>query len=397
MKPVNSVLRVWVLLCVRCKLAISALLSVLVLAGCSSTPVNSYENYIMNNPSLVGVKRLVAEGKGINQVYFHGTPLCMAARKGDIPTMKYLISLGADLNLGNRLDSDFISPLHAAAAVGKDEAVKLLLIHGADTSLKNESGKTPLMIARDKRYWDVEQAGYDRTIAIFEAFEHIKPAWDEATQEDTEASYTAFIEQNPNTILQEVAIEKRKAAMLRDSAPSPQEPRLATMTQSNDAPAIQPESVEPAAQTKIVAPNKDNKVDAGMTQPAEVVKEEHAVEADDKASATSSPDRRLLVEKEKFAVCKTYNVGTKTTAGCINVRLVSNDEACSGPGDSSCSDSMQGLCQAVGKQLGIPFDEFSSGLGTFESVDACVAACDKSYGKAWAQYGRKCLGLVSSF
>nr|WP_320134759.1 hypothetical protein [uncultured Amphritea sp.] len=102
---------------------------------------------------------------------------------------------------------------------------------------------------------------------------------------------------------------------------------------------------------------------------------------------------------ETFAICKTYPKGTSTTAGCINIRQMSEHELCSGPNDINCSSThTQDLCLKVGQRIGVPFEEFSSGLGTFSNAQACIAKCEQNYGNAWdPKFGRKCLGLVSSY
>ncbi|GGD64422.1 hypothetical protein [Croceicoccus mobilis] len=94
-----------------------------------------------------------------------------------------------------------------------------------------------------------------------------------------------------------------------------------------------------------------------------------------------------------YAVCKTYNRGTKTTAACIGYHRTSETTACTTYGD--CGTDIAELCRKVGVRHEVDLKEFSSGLGTFASQGECEAKCEHSYGEAnWGKYGRKCLGTL---
>jgi len=49
------------------------------------------------------------------------------------------------------------TPLHAAAADGSTRCLQLLLHRGADTTIRDEMGKTPLELARDAGHVEIEQ------------------------------------------------------------------------------------------------------------------------------------------------------------------------------------------------------------------------------------------------
>jgi hypothetical protein len=70
----------------------------------------------------------------------------MEVGSGGIAVM--LIARGADVNARERSGC---TPLHIAAYRGYAEAVKVLLAHGADPTLKCADGQTPLAYARERR------------------------------------------------------------------------------------------------------------------------------------------------------------------------------------------------------------------------------------------------------
>lgn len=75
--------------------------------------------------------------------YGWGTPLYQAAFVGDVDTVKYLLSIGADVNKGNEHGK---TPLHVAAAAESERAlelVKILVTHGADVNARIESKGLP--------------------------------------------------------------------------------------------------------------------------------------------------------------------------------------------------------------------------------------------------------------
>ncbi|MBM4040992.1 MAG: hypothetical protein FJ290_21035 [Planctomycetes bacterium] len=72
------------------------------------------------------------------------TPLHIAARNSDVNAVRRLVLQGADINA---TDKAAWTPLHDAAAVGAPPVVLLLLDLGADTNAKAADGKTPLDLA----------------------------------------------------------------------------------------------------------------------------------------------------------------------------------------------------------------------------------------------------------
>lgn len=71
----------------------------------------------------------------------------------------FLCSRGADVNRGQRSSS-----LHYAACFGRPNVVKTLLRHGANASLRDEEGKTPLDKAKERN-----DEGHREVVKILES------------------------------------------------------------------------------------------------------------------------------------------------------------------------------------------------------------------------------------
>ncbi len=85
------------------------------------------------------------------------TPLLEASRTGNLPVAKILIDGGADVNaIGGRHND---SALHVAAFNGRAELVELLVLRGADPTMENMLGRTPIQ--------EAEQMKRTNVIAVF--------------------------------------------------------------------------------------------------------------------------------------------------------------------------------------------------------------------------------------
>ena len=91
------------------------------------------------------VKRLLFSGRMLDVNYGAGknpTPIAIAAKRGDKEMVQVLLDLGADVEKG---DISGVTALHCAAEYGSLEVVKLLLDGGAKLNKKTlVSGFTPL-------------------------------------------------------------------------------------------------------------------------------------------------------------------------------------------------------------------------------------------------------------
>lgn len=76
------------------------------------------------------------------------TPLAAAASNHQLPTVRFLLSCGADLN--PPLASSAISPLHAAVRSNNYPLTSYLLMQGADLNARNAYNTTPLMYAAER-------------------------------------------------------------------------------------------------------------------------------------------------------------------------------------------------------------------------------------------------------
>ena len=105
----------------------------------------SLRNYIEED-DLQTVKLFFRAGKSVNSNYQNGfTPLHIAAAKGRQEIAEFLISKGADVNSKDKGGS---TPLHYAASEGHGSMIKFLISKGANVNTKNySSGWSPLHMA----------------------------------------------------------------------------------------------------------------------------------------------------------------------------------------------------------------------------------------------------------
>jgi uncharacterized protein len=89
-----------------------------------------------------------AEPKIVNEKIFGWSPLQMAANKGDIPTVKLLLSKGADINYVHPVAVH--SAFMLAALNGQEEMMKFLASSGADVNIKLKGDVSLIRYFRDE-------------------------------------------------------------------------------------------------------------------------------------------------------------------------------------------------------------------------------------------------------
>jgi uncharacterized protein len=93
-------------------------------------------------------KYVKAEPAVVNEKIFGWSPLQMAANKGDIATVKFLLSKGADINYVHPIAVHTAFML--AALNGQEEMVKFLAKSGADVNVKLKGDVSLIRYFRDE-------------------------------------------------------------------------------------------------------------------------------------------------------------------------------------------------------------------------------------------------------
>ena len=148
------------------------IINALIQAGADIHATNKYGSMPLhfaatsnNNPDII--KALVQAGANINARDKSGyTPLHEAApRDNNLDIINALIQAGADINAREQLYGN--TPLHRMVLANQQQAVLLLLENGADATISNANGKTPLALADEntdfqnsEAYWALNDASY---------------------------------------------------------------------------------------------------------------------------------------------------------------------------------------------------------------------------------------------
>jgi uncharacterized protein len=126
------------------------------------------------------VRALIDEGAAIDAQSERGeTPLILAVLEGHAAVAELLITNGADVMARNERG---LTPLHAAAYSGSAEMAQLLLDHGAALEDRtNVSGGTPLIVAAEENHVAVAELliarGADLSIPDRDGFTPLTQAW----------------------------------------------------------------------------------------------------------------------------------------------------------------------------------------------------------------------------
>ncbi|MBI1215158.1 MAG: hypothetical protein GC185_04980 [Alphaproteobacteria bacterium] len=105
-----------------------------------------------NNPRAVAL--LLEKGAStVTSAVRHGSPLLLAAQKGNLEICEKLVE--KDPALLTLRDRDGNTPLHKAAESGHEEVAAFLLHKGVDPHAKNKANRTPLFLAQSKNNFNV--------------------------------------------------------------------------------------------------------------------------------------------------------------------------------------------------------------------------------------------------
>ena len=109
--------------------------------------MNNLRESVINN-NVDQVKNLIAQGLDVNDTdgSDYGSPLHVAAQKGNCEIITLLLDAGADINLKN--DDMGATPLMVAVDAGQPAAVSLLLNRGADLYATNFDGANAMLYAQ---------------------------------------------------------------------------------------------------------------------------------------------------------------------------------------------------------------------------------------------------------
>ena len=127
------------------------LASAIVAAGLFTAGCKFVTNDNLNQAALAGdrarCEALLRKGADVNGAGMHDMkPIMSGARGGNLETVRYLVSKGADVNA----HTDSGSALMWAVDSGNEDLVRYLLVSGADAGWTNALGNTVVVFARQE-------------------------------------------------------------------------------------------------------------------------------------------------------------------------------------------------------------------------------------------------------
>jgi ankyrin repeat protein len=99
---------------------------------------------------------------------YGATPLMRACANGRLGLVKMLLQHMGGQGLDERNPLSGWTQLHYAANGGREQAVRFLLLAGADPTITNNEGRTPRAIAEEYHYIERIREGRARCVAVFQ-------------------------------------------------------------------------------------------------------------------------------------------------------------------------------------------------------------------------------------
>lgn len=109
-------------------------------------------------------------------------------------------------------------------------------------------------------------------------------------------------------------------------------------------------------------------------------------------SSTTYNDTPDTIATGEFGICLTEKINNFTAnEGCHQYFKKGTQLCADAAGEICTSNSREELCQKVGEKVGIPYQYWSSGWGTFPSLGRCMQKCGRDSVK---NFGGKCSDLT---
>jgi inversin len=102
-----------------------------------------------------------------NEDFVDNTPLMLASHKGNLGVVRMLVQHMGGVGL-HAMNQGGHTALHHAALGGQDEAVRCLLLAGADPSITNNEGRTPRALSEENQRNQRRKEGCARCVAMFQ-------------------------------------------------------------------------------------------------------------------------------------------------------------------------------------------------------------------------------------
>jgi hypothetical protein len=216
------------------KISISlALISAAVLTGCTSTPTGDLYWKSDMGADFNEMKALMDTPEfraQINDGTHYTIPTCgFADNKNSAEILEYLIEIGGSVtSCHSDIYRYFTTPLHKAIKGNLIDNASVLLANGADPNIENSDGETPLGIAEQEGYHDIEE--------MINSYEN---DWHKAKSDNEINAFKEYLEQYPKALHSDEA--KLKVALL-ESINEPEVNASVVVTES-DAKELQQEQL----------------------------------------------------------------------------------------------------------------------------------------------------------